>query len=327
MIWRMRGENGSPAAAVPRRLFLTAAGAGAVTLLAGCRVRLEDDAPRVPLLPTREPIPDEGLLLQALAQCRDLQALAAAVRGHGTSVAARVGRLHARQVSVLEQVLRSARVPERSYAASPTPTIPTPTPSSGRPVPTGTTLAAQEVLAVRRPALTALAGASTVHLSLLSAVTVQRAVAATQLGGAVAWPPSTVAPRAAAPDLLAAVRSVVYGFEVVAAQSSGEQRARAVAVLTTLRVRSAQLEVLAGRDAPAPPLGYDLPFPVTTPAAAARLARTLLPALLLSVGSAFAAAAHDQAALTGLLRWAAQTQAQGVSWGAALTAFPGLAAS
>ena len=57
-----------------------------------------------------------------------------------------------------------------------------------------------------------------------------------------------------------------------------------------------------------PPLGYDLPFAVTTPAAAARLARILLPQLLLSLGSAFATGAGDRPGLTGLLRWAAQTQ-------------------
>ena len=66
MIGRMRGSNGGPAAAVPavgRRSLLAAAGLGAASLLTGCRVRLEDDAPRVPLLPTRELAPDEGLLL------------------------------------------------------------------------------------------------------------------------------------------------------------------------------------------------------------------------------------------------------------------------
>ena len=57
MIGRMRGSNGGPATAAPqwgRRSLLAAAGVGAASLLTGCRVRLEDDAPRVPLLPTRE---------------------------------------------------------------------------------------------------------------------------------------------------------------------------------------------------------------------------------------------------------------------------------
>ena len=124
----------------------------------------------------------------------------------------------------------------------------------------------------------------------MAALTAQRAAAATLLGGSVHWPASSVAPRAAAPELLAAVRSATYGLEVVAAQAGAAGRARALAVLATLRPREEQLQALAGADAGAPPLGYRLPFAVTTPASAARLARALFPDLLLSVGSAYGAA-------------------------------------
>jgi hypothetical protein len=328
MICRMRGNNGGPAAAVPqwgRRKVLTLAGVGAASVLAGCRVRLEDDAPRVPLLPTREPVADEPLLLQTLTECRALQARAAALGGARTASAARLAVVHGRQVDVLEQVLRDARVPESAYAATPAPTS-SAVPSAGSPpTPSRARLAAQEALAVQPAALVALAAASARHLPLLSALTVQRAVATTFLRGPVRWPSSTAAPVAAAPELLTAVRSAVYGFEVVAAQSNGAARARAVGVLATLRPHAEQLEVLAGPRAAAPPLGYDLPFPVTTPAAATRLARSLLRALLLSVGSAFEAGAEDVSALTGLLRWGAEIQTQALAWGAAPTAFPGLA--
>ena len=122
MIWRMRGVEGVPTSPAPRwsrRALLAAAGLGAAGALTGCRVRLEDDAPRVPLLPTRQPIPDEGALLQALADTRDLQAAAAALGGARTATPARLAAAHARQVAVLEQVLRSARVPQASWAASP----------------------------------------------------------------------------------------------------------------------------------------------------------------------------------------------------------------
>ena len=159
----------------------------------------------------------------------------------------------------------------------------------------------------------------------MAALAAQRAAAATLLGGSVRWPASTVAPHDAAPDLLAAVRSATYGFEVVAAQADAGGRARALAVLATLRAREEQLQALAGADAGAPPLGYRLPFTVTTPASAARLARVLLPGLLLSVGSAYAAGAGDRPGLAGLLRWAAQLQTQAGAWGAAPTPFPGLA--
>jgi hypothetical protein len=144
------------------------------------------------------------------------------------------------------------------------------------------------------------------------------------LGGAVRWPSTPVVPAAAAARLLPPARAAVYGFEVVAAQSAGTARARAVGVLATLRARTDQLEAMGGSEV-RPPLGYDLPFTVTTPAAAARLARVLLPQLLLSLGSAYTAGAGDRPGLTGLLRWAAQTQDQALAWGVAPTAFPGLA--
>ena len=334
MIWRMRGVEGVPTSPAPRwsrRAVLAVAGVGAAAALTGCRVRLEDDAPRVPLLPTRQPIPDEGALLQALADTRDLQAAAAALVGARTP--ARLAAVHARQVAVLEQVLRSARVPSASWAATPSPTtsagrIPAPPSPSGSPSaaakPTRAALAQQEALAMQPGALTALAGATPAHLPLLAALTAQRAAAVTLLGGSVHWAASSVAPRAAAPGLLAAVRSATYGLEVVAAQSGAAGRARALAVLATLRPREEQLQALAGADADAPPLGYRLPFAVATPASAARLARALLPDLLLSVGSAYGASAGDRAGLVGLVRWSAQLQGQAGAWGAAPTPFPGL---
>jgi hypothetical protein len=337
MIWRMRGVEGVPTSPAPRwsrRALLAVAGLGAAGALTGCRVRLEDDAPRVPLLPTRQPIPDEGALLQALADARDLQAAAAALGGARTATPARLAAVHARQVAVLEQVLRSARVPQSSYAATsspatsagPAPAAPSPSGSPTTAVkPTRAALAQQEALAVQPGALTALAGASPQHLPLMAALTAQRAAAATLLGGSVHWPASRVAPRAAAPELLAAVRSATYGLEVVATQAGTAGRARALAVLATLRPREEQLQALAGTDAGAPPLGYRLPFAVTTPASAVRLARALFPDLLLSVGSAYGAGAGDRPGLVGLVRWSAQLQAQAGAWGAAPTPFPGLA--
>ena len=342
MIGRMRGSNGGPAAAAPpwgRRSLIAAAGLGAASLLSGCRVRLEDDAPRVPLLPTREPAPDEALLLQALTACRALQAAATALGGDRTGAPARLAVLHGRQVAVLERVLREARVPAGSYA------VPPPASASSEPSVAGSTgsgtatrtppartpparsraaLATQEGLAVQPRSLTALAGASTAHLPLLSALTVQRAVAVGLLEGAVRWPSSPAAPATAAAPLLPSARAAVYGFEVVAAPSPGAARSRAVGVLATLRARTEELEAMGGSVVP-PPLGYDLPFTVTTPAAAARLARVVLPELLLSLGSAYAAGAGDRPGLTGLLHWAAQTQSQALAWGVAPTAFPGLA--
>ena len=49
-----------------RRLVLTSALAGVLTL-GGCGVRLEDEAPEIPFVPGREPIPGEAALLAVLA--------------------------------------------------------------------------------------------------------------------------------------------------------------------------------------------------------------------------------------------------------------------
>ncbi|MCG7320656.1 DUF4439 domain-containing protein [Arsenicicoccus bolidensis] len=107
-------------AGVPsRRALLTAASLAPLALLTACRVRLEDDAPRVPLIPTREPTEDEALLLAAWRASTDLGRMTTGLAGDGVTAS----RLHAVQARTFDQVLRDRRVPDAqrtSPAASPT---------------------------------------------------------------------------------------------------------------------------------------------------------------------------------------------------------------
>ena len=82
------------------------------------------------------------------------------------------------------------------------------------------------------------------------------------------WPAADPLPPAAAVPLLADTRAAAYAMQVVAAQSTGDQRTRALATRTQLDAREAQLLALAGASAPPAPLGYALPFPVTDAGAA-----------------------------------------------------------
>src|SRR5690349_11074014 len=89
-----------------RRSVLTAgaglaAGAAAAMSLAACGIRLEDDAPRVPLIPAREPVPGEAFLLALWRHSDDLAERASGLEGPATGLPARLAGLHRRQVAVL----------------------------------------------------------------------------------------------------------------------------------------------------------------------------------------------------------------------------------
>src|SRR5665647_545748 len=64
-----------------RRSLLAALTVGSMAALTGCRVRLEDDAPRTTNPPTRQPMPDERALLTARWDAVRLRDLAAGLGG------------------------------------------------------------------------------------------------------------------------------------------------------------------------------------------------------------------------------------------------------
>ncbi|MGB7820432.1 MAG: hypothetical protein WBL35_17060, partial [Ornithinibacter sp.] len=106
--------------------------------------------------------------------------------------------------------------------------------------------------------------------------------------------------------------------------STGSQRTRAERTLAALRALLSDQE--AGGSRPAETLGHPLPFPVETPARAARLARDVLTTLRSEHGAALEPLAIDHGA-TGIeaaTRWLGAVEVEAHRWGVPLQPFPGL---
>jgi len=125
--------------------------------------------------------------------------------------------------------------------------------------------------------------------------------------------------------LLEAARAAVYGFEIVATHIDSTGHALAMSALVSLRTRASELETLVGSSSPPPPLGYELPFPLTDSNSARRLALHLLETLLPREAAALEPAAGDPKALATLVYWIGETEFMASQWRAPLAAFPGLA--
>ena len=327
-----------------RRSVLVALAVGSVAALSGCSVRLEDDAPRIPGLPTRKQMPDEQALLLARRDALRLKEIAEGLGSVSTPLTERLATMHQLQADVFESLLRSGGVPPAEFAGqgavTSTPSAPAgaaPTTNTGGatsapapvpvPVPVGrlAVLVAAESERLATPALTDLAEISTEQVALFASMAAQGAVAARLLGGRPATARTLAGPTGdVAAGQLAAFRSAVYGFEVVAAQTDARRRKAAARTLGMLRVNASALEALAGSAATPVPLGYALPFPVTSPAAVLKLATHLMTALRESIASRLPAVAGDPAALTGTVHLLADVSIEAVSWEVPLTAFPGL---
>ena len=325
-----------------RRSVLVALAVGSVAALSGCSVRLEDDAPRIPGLPTRKRMPDEQALLLARRDALRLKEIAERLGSVSTPLTERLATLHQLQADVFESLLRSGGVPPAELAGqgavTSTPSTPagaTPTTTTGgatsapAPVPvpvgrlTGLVAAESERLAAHR--LADLAAISRERVALFASMTAQRAAAVRLLGGRLPSARTVAGPTGdVAAGQLTAFRSAVYGFEVVAAQTDARHRKAAARTLAMLRVNASSLEALAGSAATPVPLGYALPFPVTTPTAALRLASHLMTVLRESVASRLPAVTGDAAALTGTVHLLADVAVEAVAWRVPLTAFPGL---
>ena len=131
-------------------------------------------------------------------------------------------------------------------------------------------------------------------------------------------------PGELAAALLEALRSAVYGFEVVVAQTDASHRRAAGHTLGALRTRSAELQRLAGPAAPPSPPGLPPPVPGVDPAAALRLATHLMTALRASIASQLPAVTGDADGLTGTVQLLTDVCVHAVTWRVPLTAFPGL---
>jgi Domain of unknown function (DUF4439) len=317
--------NGRMPASWSRRSLLVALAAGPLTALSGCQVQLEEGARQVPLVPTRVPMKDEKALLAVLGRTATLGSLATTVGGASTSMTGRLSAVHATQLDVIARLLRDGGVPESLIDAERLTTSATAPATSASP--TRPPLAPAAALsAAERSSVSdiSLADLSTAHVAVVGSLLAQRVAAVTMLGGRAAPVVPSGLKGAEALRLLAATRASVYGFEIVAAQIDSTRRALAMSTLSSLGSRASELQTLVGTSAGPRPLGYQLPFPVTSTGSARRLALHLLAALLTSQAAALGPATGNANALATLVQWLGATEAAAARWSAPLAAFPGL---
>ena len=326
-----------------RRVLTLGLGAVLAASLTACGIRLEDDAPRVPLIPTRAPIPSESFLLALWRHSDDLAARATSLGGPTTGTPARLAALHRSQVAVLETELLRLGVPRTvldGATAGPTEsaTASHTASTTGRSTETATGsttqapavpgpqgLGAEEASDLGPAAIAALAKVPSPAIPLVGSVLAQRAAAATLLAAPATWPETSWSAPSLAASYLESTRAAVYAFEVVAAQSpSGAQHTLALATLSALTSRAQDQESLAGASAGPPALGYPLPFPVTTAATARKLAVQVLTELRASVARDLGSTGGDLGPLGALVQWLADTEVLASQWGVRLSAFPGL---
>jgi hypothetical protein len=309
-----------------RRTVLGLAYAASIAAAAGCGLRLDLPQPAPPV-PTRRLVPDEKLLVGVVRELDELVAGAKAITRAGRSAAtlATLATLFSDQARVVAGRLTNDGVPSevirpRGGTASGTPTasgttVPTTVPTTG-PKPAQTVAAYVEQLeAVDSGHWAEVAASTPDNRELLMSLASVRLAGSLLLGGKLPFGP----PAAARPHLAERTAPLVYGFEVVAAQSSGVARTRA---LTALEEATDLLHAL-GATSSETPGGWSLPFPVTTLKEASRLAKHLL-------GTAVAATVieadrtPDARSLDEIARWSARVQVLAARWGLPLTAFPGM---
>jgi hypothetical protein len=321
-------------------VLAAAAGGTALAALCACGIRLEDDAPHVPLLPTRAPVRGEAFLVALWRHTQDLEQRATRLGGPATGLAARLAGVHRSQVGVLEAELLRLGVPHSVLAAAPATTSTHPSTASSTASASASSTASSTASAAATPralaaaeasdlgpsAVAALAGTEPAAVPLAGAVLAQRSAAATLLGAPATWPAPSWTQHSLAAAYLDTTRAAVYAFEVVAAQSpTGAQHTLAASTLAALRARGRAQEALAGDAAAPPPLAYSLPFPVTTPAAARRLAVHALTGARGAVAGDLGSTGGDVGPLTSVVQWLGDTEVLASRWGVPLAPFPGMA--
>ena len=160
----------------------------------------------------------------------------------------------------------------------------------------------------------ALGAATAGTRELLAAAWSQRLAAAVLLGREV----EVSSPSPVRPAIVGRTQPLVYTFEVVAAQSTGAQRQAAQDTLEAL----VRLELSVSGTSSTTPAGWALPYPVTSPDAARRLATQTL-ASAVDAATELAGTSPGAATLEDVARWSANVQALAVDWRVPLTAFPG----
>ncbi len=249
--------------------------AGALTLstaaLTGCGVRLEDDAPNIPFVPERDPIPGEAVLLAVLG---------ALEAGEDEQDPARA--------TMLRTALEEAQVPAGLLD------------DAKAPEPGAETVAAFEG-AVRDcgPGLLTLVGRLTATRRILTDDRTQQL-----------WTPAGRKPWKAgqvAADALEASRAAVQAFELIGAKTSGGFAKSARTARSELQGLVTRQTTAAGDKVPAISLGYTLPHDLDA-AKARALGTQSVERLLATYASGLAGLGKDRAAALEVTEWMATVE-------------------
>lgn len=254
-----------------RRLVLTGALTLSATALTGCGVRLEDDAPDIPFVPGRDPIPGEAVLLAVLG------ALEASDEQHAAA-----------RATMLRDALEEAQVPRRLLEDAPAP-------AAG-----AETVAAFEG-AVRDcgPGLLRLVGRLTATRRILAGADTAKLWTS---AGTKPWEAGTVAA-----DALEASRATVYALDLIAARTSGGFSTSVLKASQGLQDLVTRQTTAAGDEVSATTLGYDIPHDLTA-ATGRELGTRSFERLLAAYADGLARLDADRAAALEVTEWMATAE-------------------
>lgn len=268
-------------------------GTVAAVSLGGCGVRLEDDAPDIPLLPRRTPVPGEVPLLALLSSLSHESADDSVPQGSAPV-----------RAQVLRASLVELEVPTRELDAA---EARVPTWGEG------------EDVAVYESALRECPPGLVQQVGSMAVGRVLRGPA--RLWGrdsAAAWS-STGAAVSAAAD----TRAATWVLTVAAAKASGAEQTRITDLVDDLDDLLAR-QVSAGEDdGSRAPLGYDLEASTRTPQARRELAATVLDRMAGRLVALLPDLAQDRDAAHEVVTWAARVYRLGRPWGVTVDELPG----
>ncbi|WP_338751456.1 hypothetical protein [Janibacter alittae] len=249
-----------------RRLVLVGALAAGVTTLGGCGVRLEDDAPHIPFVPTREPVPGESAMLAMLG-----------------SLEASDQEYAAERADLLRTALLDARVPQDLLDGVTAPE------------------SAGEVVAAFEGSIRDCGAGVLPLIGRLTAthrITEHTDEELWSRPGTEAWSAGAVAA-----DARRATLATIYALDLIAARATDERISKQVlAAGKGLRQLSVRQTTAAGEAVRPPPLGYDAPHELT-PQEGRDLGRRCFERLLAVYGDTFFGLGDDRVAALEVTEW------------------------
>lgn len=249
-----------------RRLVLAGALAAGVTTLSGCGVRLEDDAPHIPFVPTREPIPGESALLAMLGALGESDEEYAAERA-----------------DLLRTALLDAQVPQDLVDGVAAPT-------------TGGEVVSAFEGSIRDcgPGVLPLVG----RLTATHRITTDAHDELWSQPGTEAWSAGKVAA-----DARQATLATIYALDLIAARAADERVSKQVLDAGQgLRQLSVRQTTAAGEAVRPAPLGYDVPHELT-PQEGRALGRRCFERLLAAYADTFSRLGDDRTAALEVTQW------------------------